>query len=106
MVTSGVDPEMEAATMGTTAMEARDNVCLLVLVNSNENPYEKCCPEECSGWSWEDCCNASGNRLGHCILMGETVRPAKNQRKHRGKQGITPRYPGECYSINHPGDEG
>jgi hypothetical protein len=76
---------MEAATMGTTAMEARGNDCLLVLVNSNENPYEKCCPEECSGWSWEDCCNASGNRLGHCILVGETVRPAQIQRKLRRK---------------------
>jgi len=68
---------MEDATMGTTAMEARDNVCLLVLVNSNENPYEKCCPEECSVWSWEDSCNASGHRLGHCILVGETGRPAR-----------------------------
>ena len=46
--------------MGTTAMEARDNVCLLVLVNPNQNSYEKCCPEACSVWSWEEGCNASG----------------------------------------------
>jgi len=77
---------MEDATMGTTAMEARDNGCLLVLVNSNENPYEKCCPEDCSGWSWEDSCNASGHRLGHCILVGDcAARPAKikNRRELR-----------------------
>ncbi len=63
--------------MGTTAMEARGNVCLLVLVNPNENPYEICCPGECSGWSWEEGCNASGDRLGHCILAGETGLPAQ-----------------------------
>jgi hypothetical protein len=70
---------MEDATMGTTAMEARGSVCLLVLVNSNENPYEKCRPEECSVWSWEECCNASGNRLGHCILVGEIGLPAQQK---------------------------
>jgi len=78
---------MEDATMGTTAMEARDNVCLLVLVNPNENPYEKCCPEECSVWSWEEGSNASGNRLGHCILVGETLRPARLDKKIRGSFG-------------------
>ena len=73
--------------MGTTAMEARDNVCLLVLVNSNGNPYERCRPEECSVWSWEDSCNASGNRLGHCILVGDcAARPTiKNRRELRRK---------------------
>lgn len=67
--------------MGTTAMEARGSVCLLVLVNSNENPYEKCRPGECSVWSWEECCNASGNRLGHCILVGDTGLPARKELK-------------------------
>jgi hypothetical protein len=78
---------MEDATMGTTAMEARGNVCLLVLVNPNENPYEKCCPDECSVWSWEEGCNASGNRLGHCILVGESLRPARLDKKIRGSFG-------------------
>jgi hypothetical protein len=78
---------MEDATMGTTAMEARGNVCLLVLVNANENPYEKCCPEECSVWSWEEGCNASGNRLGHCILVGETLRSARLDKKTCGSFG-------------------
>jgi hypothetical protein len=78
---------MEDATMGTTAMEARGNVCLLVLVNPNENPYEKCCPEECSVWSWEEARNASGNRLGHCILVGETLRSARLDKKIRGSFG-------------------
>jgi len=78
---------MEDATMGTTAMEARGNVCLLVLVNPNENPYEKCCPDECSVWSWEESCNASGNRLGHCILVGETLRSARLDNKIRGSFG-------------------
>jgi hypothetical protein len=68
---------MEAATMGTTAMEARGNVCLLVLVN----PDEKCRPGECSVWSWEDCCNASGYRLGHCILVSETVLSAQQEQE-------------------------
>jgi len=63
--------------MGTTAMEARGFACLLVLVNSNENPNEKCCPEACSVWSWEEGCNASGDRFGHCILVGETDLPAQ-----------------------------
>ena len=66
--------------MGTTAMEARGNVCLMVLVNTNENPFDKCCSEECSAWSWEECCNASGYRLGHCILVGESVRPAQEKK--------------------------
>jgi hypothetical protein len=78
---------MEDATMGTTVMEARGNVCLLVLVNPNENPYEKCCPGECSVWSWEEGCNASGNRLGHCILVGKTERPARSDKKTRGSFG-------------------
>ena len=73
--------------MGTTAMEARGKVCLLVLVNPNENSYEKCCPEECSVWSWEESSNASGNRLGHRILVGETVRPARLGNKTRGSFG-------------------
>jgi hypothetical protein len=74
---------MEADAMATTAMEARDNVCLLVLVNSHGNPSEKCRPEECSAWSWEDCCNASGNRLGHCALAGEAARPRTKKPKIR-----------------------
>jgi hypothetical protein len=78
---------MEDATMGTTAMEARGNVCLLVLVHPNENPYETCCPEECSVWSWEEGCNASGNRLGHCILVGETLRSARLDKKTCGSFG-------------------
>ena len=78
---------MEDATMGTTAMEARGIVCLLVLVNSNENPYVKCCPEECSVWSWEERCNASGDRLGHCILVGETGWTAQNKVKTLGSFG-------------------
>lgn len=73
--------------MGTTAMEARGNVCLLVLVNPNENSYEKCCPEERSVWSWEKSRNASGNRLGHCILVGDTVRPARSGKKTCGSLG-------------------
>jgi hypothetical protein len=72
---------MEVATMGTTAMEARGNVCLLVLLNPDENPYEKCRPGECSVWSWEDCCSASGYRLGHCILVGEPVLPAQQEQE-------------------------
>jgi len=67
--------------MATTAMEARDNVCLLVLVNSHGNPMEKCRPEECSAWSWEDGCNASGNRLGHCALAGAAARPRPKKPK-------------------------
>ena len=68
--------------MATTAMEARDNVCLVVLVNSHGNPLEKCRPEECSAWSWEDGCNADGSRLGHCALAGEAARsrPGKPKR--------------------------
>jgi len=74
---------MEDATMGTTAMEARGLVCLLVLVNSNENPYEKCCPEKCSVWSWEEGCDASGDRLGHCILVGDTRAARPRKTNHR-----------------------
>jgi len=65
--------------MSTTAMEARGNACLLVLVNPDENPYERCLADECSVWSWEECRNASGNRLGHCILAGEPVRSSARQ---------------------------
>jgi hypothetical protein len=67
--------------MATTAMEARDNVCLLVLVNSHGDSQEKCRPEECSAWTWEDGCDASGSRLGHCTLAGEAARPRLAKRK-------------------------
>ena len=49
----------------------------MVLVNPHEYPLDKCRPEECSAWSWDDDGNEGGNRLGHCILVGETVRPAE-----------------------------
>jgi hypothetical protein len=79
---------MEADAMATTAMEARGKVCLMVLVNANENPFEKCRPGECSAWTWEEGCNAGGNRLGHCILAGEaawTANKRRNQRAPRRK---------------------
>ena len=69
--------------MATTAMEARGNVCLLVLVNPHGNPLEKCIPEECSAWSWENGCNASGNRFGHCALAGEAARPRPKKQNLR-----------------------
>jgi len=72
---------MEADPMATTAMEARDNVCLLVLLNSNVVSREKCRPEECSAWSWEDGCNASGSRIGYCTLAGEAARSRPAKRK-------------------------
>jgi hypothetical protein len=65
---------MEADAMATTALEARENVCLLVLLNSHGNHTEQCRPEECSAWSWDDGCNASGDRLGQCALAGEAAR--------------------------------
>jgi hypothetical protein len=67
--------------MATTAMEARGNVCLLVLVTPHGEPMDKCRPEECSAWSWEDGCNAIGSRLGHCILAGEAARNRPVKRK-------------------------
>ena len=67
--------------MATTAMEARDNVCLLALVNSHGDSQDRCCPEECSAWSWEDGCNASGSRVGFCILAGEAARSRHAKRK-------------------------
>jgi hypothetical protein len=79
---------MEADAMATTAMEARGKVCLMVLVNANENPFEKCRPGECSAWAWEERRNASGNRIGHCILAGEaawTANKIRNRRAPRGK---------------------
>jgi len=68
--------------MATTAMAARGKVCLMVLVNPHENPSEKCRPEECSAWSWDNDGDAAGNRLGHCILAGEAARsrPPKKQK--------------------------
>jgi len=73
---------MEADAMATTAMAARGKVCLMVLVNPHENPSEKCRPEECSAWSWDNDGDAGGNRLGHCILAGEAARsrPPKKQK--------------------------
>jgi hypothetical protein len=65
---------MEADAMATTALEARGNVCLLALLDSHGNHTEKCRPEECSAWSWDDGCNACGDRLGHCALTGEVAR--------------------------------
>lgn len=74
--------------MATTATEARGKVCLMALVNANENPFETCRPGECSAWAWGEACNASGIRLGHCILAGEaawtaqkTEKPARARRK-------------------------
>lgn len=67
--------------MAMTAMEARDNVCLLGLVNSHGNPLEKCRPEECSAWSWGDDCNAGGYRVGYCVLAGEAAMPRPTKRK-------------------------
>ena len=80
-----LDPNtgMEADAMATTAMEARDNVCLLVLVDSGGGPLERCRPEECSAWSWEDGCNASGNRVGHCTLAGADAWPRPGKKKTR-----------------------
>jgi hypothetical protein len=72
---------MEADAMATTAMEARTNVCLLVLVNSQCDSHEICRPEECSAWSWEDGCGAGGNRLGYCTLAGEAARTRPKKRK-------------------------
>jgi hypothetical protein len=65
---------MEADAMATTALEACGNVCLLVLLDSHGNPTEKCRPEDCSAWSWDDGCKAGGDRLGHCALAGEAAR--------------------------------
>jgi hypothetical protein len=69
---------MEADEMARTAKEAHGNVCLLVLLNPNENLSESCCPEECSAWSWSDGGETNGERIGHCVLAGEAAnfRPA------------------------------
>lgn len=67
--------------MAMTAMEARGNVCLLGLVNFHGNPLDNCLPEECSAWSWGDDCNASGNRLGYCVLAGEAALPRPIKRE-------------------------
>jgi hypothetical protein len=73
---------MEADAMATTAMEASDKACLMVLLNPYDNPLEKCRPGECSAWSWDDDCNAGKNRLGHCVLAGDAARccPRKKQK--------------------------
>jgi hypothetical protein len=67
--------------MVMTAMEARSNVCLLVLVNCLGSTLENCRPEECSAWSCGDDCDASGNRLGYCVLAGPAARPRPKKRK-------------------------
>ena len=67
--------------MATTALEARGNVCLLVLVNSHGEPLEICRPEECSAWSWESGCGAGDSRIGYCVLAGEASRPHPVARK-------------------------
>jgi hypothetical protein len=72
---------MEADAMATTAMEARGKACLMVLVNPQENPSEKCRPEECSAWSWDDDGNASVNRLGYCLLAGEAARSRPRKKR-------------------------
>ena len=69
--------------MATTAMEARDNVCLLALVTPHGDSQDMCRPEECSAWSWEDGCNASGSRIGYCTLAGEAARFHPAKRKSR-----------------------
>lgn len=54
--------------MATTAMEACNRICLLSLVNGNRSTMEKCRPETCSAWVWDDGFDRHGNRFGHCAV--------------------------------------
>lgn len=67
--------------MATTATEACGKACLLILVKSHGPLMETCRPEECSAWVWDDHCDLGGNRLGHCVLAGDSSWPRPDRRK-------------------------
>jgi hypothetical protein len=67
--------------MATTAKEFRNEVCLMVMLDSHGSQMETCCFGECSAWEWDPAGEEGEARRGHCALAGRI--PASRDRKRR-----------------------
>lgn len=67
--------------MATTAKEAHNEVCLMVMLDSPGSQLESCRFGECSAWEWDPAGEEGEARRGHCALAGRI--PPSPDRKRR-----------------------
>lgn len=66
--------------MATTTKEPCNEVCLLILLNTNASQLDRCRLGECSAWEWDLASEEGDARRGHCALAGR-IAASRNTRK-------------------------